>query len=331
VRSDATGDHLLWTGTDGALYHWHARDGIVRRTTGGIAAAAWLPDAARDLVSGAPPDRVLLARSDGSVAVTSAAGTEVEWSPDGRVEGVSATPDGREGVLARQVGERCSEHDGSFQPQIDRVDLDRRTSTRIVGGSSSPAVSPDGRWVAYGIECDGIELGITDLRTGENYRPAFLSPEGSSRERTRVEPLGWSPDSRQVVYRVTFTDGGPPGYFAGAFPPVVDPGDERLGALPWEHGLSAATFVGDDEVAVARDEPDGSVVRAWRLGSGEELAEAPTLFRLDEAIRSLVADPTGRHLLVLTEDGDLLRWSTGDAAPVRLAEGVTAAAWLGGG
>lgn len=281
----------------------------------------------------APVPRVLMVRSEGSVNELLPDEAWFDWPDTAPVSGLSGMPDGRSVVFARARGAPCSEVDGSFQPQIERLELTEPVAgqtTRIVGGAASPVVSPDGRYVAYGIECDGIELGITDLRTGENFRPAFLSPEAESRERTRVEPLGWSPDSRRIVFRVTFDGDGPPAYFAGAFPPVVDETEEELAALPWEHGLAAAAFVGDDEVALALGDRDGSVVRRWRLGSGADLAGSPVLFRTDRAIRSLVADPSGEHLLVLTADGILHRWSVGDPAPVRLADGVTAAAWLGG-
>ncbi len=53
---------------------------------------------------------------------------------------------------------------------------------------------------------------------------------------------------------------------------------------------------------------------------------------LDERVVRVVADPTGKHLLLLThvEGGPaptLHRWSEGDAQPTRLAEGIDAAVW----
>ena len=51
-------------------------------------------------------------------------------------------------------------------------------------------------------------------------------------------------------------------------------------------------------------------------------------FHLTETITALTANPSGTHFLAVTRNRVLYRWSAGDTAPTRLAEGVNAAAWL---
>ena len=83
-------------------------------------------------------------------------------------------------------------------------------------GVRSPAVSPDGQSIAYGIWCDHRTLGFTKLATGANSRtdPLGSTTSDASPNVTIVQPLAWSPDSTHLLYRYAVTDDGEVAHFA---------------------------------------------------------------------------------------------------------------------
>lgn len=61
---------------------------------------------------------------------------------------------------------------------------------------TQPAVSPDGRWLAYASKRTGdYEIWVVDLRAGSKAKPIQISRSTSS----DTDPA-WSPDSRQIAY-----------------------------------------------------------------------------------------------------------------------------------
>jgi hypothetical protein len=61
---------------------------------------------------------------------------------------------------------------------------------------------------------------------------------------------------------------------------------------------------------------------------GDRLGAPTRLTELPEPVTSIVADPSGRHFLIVTSAGELWRWSRGETGPAPVADRVTAAAWL---
>jgi hypothetical protein len=107
--------------------------------------------------------------------------------------------------------------------------------------------------------------------------------------------------------------------------------------IPGSPGITAATFMDAETVAVAITREDGTiVVRAVPIGGtladGRDLFELPdrttSAVALPDRIISLVADPTGNHFLAVVASGGLYRWSRGEEAPTKVADEVTAAVWL---
>jgi len=182
---------------------------------------------------------------------------EAAWSPDGRSLLFSSD---REGTRA-----------------VFRVSLDTATVTRVSPPperSLMPAVSPDGRRVAYTMGSpDGFRLVVQDLETGA---VRTLASEGDA-----AEPH-WSPDGSRIAYTRLL----PEGSFieivtltTGAVQPMVIEGlvDAREPAWsPDGDWIAAAgsSAPGDDEdwdlVAIRLDPPG-----AFRLTSGGADDRAP--------------------------------------------------------
>jgi hypothetical protein len=142
--------------------------------------------------------------------------------------------------------------------------------------------------------------------------------------------LGWSADSRRVLYRVDRLDGNPPTYH------LVDLGDPPLSSqwtvteMHVPDAMTAATLASDGEggtravgavvdplaTLVEFDPETGVIVRT--------LVRFPMPVRVAEKV---VVDRSGNHFLVLSADGTLWRWSEGEEAPTLVAAYVRDAAW----
>lgn len=269
---------------------------------------------------------VVMARDDGKVFVGGRFLAEAEG-----VDAVSATPSGNEVLFTSRHGQECSIHDGSTQPEIDRLALAMGAErSRVVGGAHTPVVTPNGVWVAYGIQCDGVSLGITNLQTGENYRTDFLPPSMRDANVRRVEVLGASPNSRRLVYRVTIAGDAQPRYYASCLWPLVEHRDTSFVELPSDGTVTAATFVDDDHVALAATTPSGnSRFYRWSLRASDGRQQAtPVLFTVPDRVISLVADPSGTDFLALTDDHVLYRWDGSDPEPAQVANDIRAMAWI---
>lgn len=260
------------------------------------------------------------------------------------VSSIAVTPDGR----SIMVGPRDCEKNW-----IEQVDIATGAVSEFVGGADFPVVNGKGvvavrtesgvvaisskdakGLVAYAIRCDGEGiLGFTDILTGQNAR---RDPFGESDERlsstiTAVRPLAWLRDGHTLFYEVSIRGEGHPRYYFGKVWPMVSPREEtfrRVGAALRERGLdpTAAALVDDNTVSFAQDFAAGSRVREWDIAT-ESFLGADRSFQLPETITTLTADPSGMHFLAVTAGGTLYRWSVGDLAPTKLANGVSAAAW----
>lgn len=328
LRSDASGTHVLMT-TDRGLYRWSEGESEPTKIAEAIVAAAWIPEWAPS--TPIPPSKRVLAviggdhfgilnASDGSASYVPVLYTDVG--------GVSATGDGRTVVFAQIAGRGgCGSGNAiSSQSEIDRLDLATGATEIVVGGSFSPAVSSKGL-VAYGFWCEGNTLGFTDLATGQNYRsnPLGSRTTEASPGIDSVEPLGWSPDGTTLLYRLRL--GGDPRwhYYDGRLWPAVRSADTDVTELAVGPATTGATFFDAHQFAIAEDTDTGARVRTYDTSNNSYGTE---LFRLPGSIVSLVADPSGRDFLALTYGHVLYRWTLGDAQPTKLADGVSAAAWL---
>ena len=284
----------------------------------------------------------LVAAIDDRLAVLGSADGRASYIP-GRfpdVSSIAATPDGRSIMLGPKD---CRTN------WIQRVDISTGTVEEFVGAAEFPVVngksvvlvsgipSPDARaLVAYGIRCDGKGmLGFTDILTGQNARRPALGEAGytSSLPIEIVHPLAWLTDGLTLFYEISVRGEAHPRYYFGRVWPLVTPAEEvvrRIAATVPESGApTAAALIDDTTVAFAQGDGTGSRVREWDVKT-ERFVQGRRNFRLPETIVALTADASGMHFLAVTRSRALYRWSVGDTAPMKLADRISAAAWLSG-
>jgi hypothetical protein len=248
------------------------------------------------------------------------------------VSSIAVTADGRSLIVSNGPAD-CEAQ--QYQPQIDRVVIETGARDRIVGGAEFPAVNAKGI-VAYGGVCDGLSLGFTDLVTGQNFRNdplGALASGGSPTVEYSVRPLSWLTDGRTLFYEVSVSGEAHPRYYFGLVWPLVLQDEQlrrRVAAAPHEAGQpTAAALVNDKTVALAYANSAGARVREWDVTTENFGTDRGFQgFLLPETIKAMTVDPSGTHFLVVTRSGVLYRWSVGDTAPNKLADGVSAAAWL---
>jgi hypothetical protein len=292
--------------------------------------AAWMPDAAppaKTTTSAPLPlgiatvrsnELVVLGAQDGaqhSSLGSVAAGSTIAPSADGRiwVLGSSAPP------------LQCDRSGAMTSPTLQQLDTPSESRHDWVGGAYAPVANHDDV-VAYGYACDGHGLGLSSIRTEKNYRVDPMPQARTSPGIDSVHPLGWSPDGRTLLYfvdvgssRRLFAARFSPAFYAGARSRDVDVTEIT------EPALRTAAMSGDDAViGVSPSAP--TVLVEYRIG--DRLGAPTRLTELPEPVTSIVADPSGRHFLIVTSAGELWRWSRGETGPAPVADRVTAAAWL---
>ncbi len=209
LRSGAVVSTLL---VSGLVLSVVARDGGTHIVTApqGPATPA-VPVDAVALPAGTPPAILALAPDTGVVAlIDPATGAPIRvlatHLPDGGqvLQGAALTPDRRSAFYALAGG--CGE--GS----IYRVPTDRRARPHRIGSGISPAVSPDGHWLAFAAPgrqrddgtpgCHNVVV-IHDLRRGEEVRRIRFPDDDEHRAGFFADAaftrLSWAPDSRHLA------------------------------------------------------------------------------------------------------------------------------------
>ena len=298
-----------------------------------------------------PPS--LLTAIGEQLAVVDSADGQTRYLP-GRfteVSRVAVTAGGEFAIVvngARDCRTQGGFEEGSYQPEIDHVEIATGARERVVGGSDFPVVnrravtlagigvSDAPALVAYEIVCDGGgTLGFTDMVTGLNARRPPLGETGYTSELPveSVRPLGWLSDGRTLFYMVSVRAEPGARYYFGLVWPLVETSDEVIRRVADTMPLSgdvptAAALVDDTTIAFAQHAgAGGSRVRGWDVTTGQ-FRQSGQLFELPETITALTIDAGGRHFLAITRPRRLYRWSVGDPRPVKIADGVTAAAWI---
>lgn len=195
--------------------------------------------------------------------------------------------------------------------RIKRVSLEARTPELIAARGTNPAISPDGKSLAYitgKSDCYGRTLVIRDLSSGKERRwsQAEDIPEYSL-EHDALLGLKWSPDSRYLLYGLSSEDGTQTVLFD---PSIERDLDDPKRVLPVEEGH---IWNGLEWRA------KGGVMLAGDCGDPEHRC-SPKLLEYDpvqkQVIRSVPdalhgfmpwgvnADRTGKHLLLLNNVND---------------------------
>jgi dipeptidyl aminopeptidase/acylaminoacyl peptidase len=225
---------------------------------------------------------------------------------------------------------------------ILRVPVTGGRVARVAQGGRSPAVSPDGRFLAYVTGGDaspppgGSPEAITVLDLSSGTRHSWRSTSAAG-----LGALSWSPDSRYL----SFTSGGSGGSRASYLMLDRSTGGGSLSAarpIAVPEGIAWAGFLGKDAgrvtgvgvrtsrysaELVTLDASSGRILRRLvAIPAGLFTANA-----FDGPEGSVQADPSGRFLLAGADGtgrGQLYRWSAGSDHATALGTGIIRAVWV---
>jgi hypothetical protein len=215
-------------------------------------------------------------------------------------------------------------------------------AARHVANGTSPAVSPDGHFLAY-IRNDNAAFTRNDNTIVVENLGSRAIRSWTVRE-SEFSSLSWAPDSRFLSFTQVASHGtaylvldttapgqklGParrialaPGVSWAGFMTQTPNGTLGVGVISRHKAISL----------VAVDARSGRIVRSLVTIPGD----LSTGNAVDGPEGTIQADPSGQHLLVAATEpkgygsGQLYRWSIGTAGPIALGK-VTVAAWIPAG
>lgn len=198
--SDRSGDENLWIMPAGGGEPWPLTTGVDAE----YRSPEWTPDGNYIVVSRSTPLRGL--EKLWLYHVKGGRGLEMAGGPPGlRMLGAAFGPDPRYVWLAQRQG--AWQYNAQF-PQYQIAVYDRETGTRTTmssryGSAFRPALSPDGKWLAYGSRHDAeTGLVLRELATGEERWLAYPIQRDDQESIASMDVLpgySFTPDSRAIV------------------------------------------------------------------------------------------------------------------------------------
>ena len=288
------------------------------------------------------PSRIVAVTYDGRLMVASARDghtLRVLATDANAAGGLAASPDGKTVYYARDTGNRSA--NGDPITAIASIPVTGGDARDLVTNVRFPAVSPDGRYLAFtGIpNCSdaGRAILVRDLYStthGNGSYDGVWGPQSAASPWVGIQSLSWAPDSRHILFtHASSTSTGA----EDALPRLLDTHarfQTYLGTSPVVRVAPnvACCFLGAKDTLVgsaldAHGFPRDVVVLNIRTG-----ARVRTLTCCGEAI---AADRAGRSLLIhftdTTHPGGIFRWSPGQRRPTFLGSLLFTAAWLPSG
>ena len=278
----------------------------------------------------AAPGQIVALTDRGVVALDAQTGAErgvLALAAPGDLQGLSVTPDGRQAYFASVDGEGTG--------SIRVVDTGGRTPPAFVAEGISPAVSPDGRLLAFAgpaspaAVCCNV-VAVLDLRTGGRRTWSFDESDAADwLGHASLTKLAWAPDSRQLAFTLSYEgdtvavlDTSSHSTLSQSVEVIVPGGGGDSSHPVWQATTGQIVVVNRAFECCFEDDYTGPV---------RTLSVDPAGGPISQVLPSGLApgwldfDISGRHLLWV-EDGDLYRRSQGGEAVLRGA-GVHAADW----
>ena len=319
--SDRSGDDNVW------IISVDGRDSVqlTRGTDNVYVSPEWTPDGQYIVVSRAVPfmgnEKLWLYHAKGGIGVQMTGGT-----PAQRLLGAAFGPDGRYVWYAQRNG--AWQYNAVF-PQFQLGVYDRETGTRTTmsarfGSAIRPAVSPDGKWLAYGSRHDAeTGLRLRELATGEERWLAYPIQRDEQEALATMDALpgySWTPDSRAIVisyggeiWRVP-VDGAPATRIPFTVEAEVAVGPE----IRFEYPVDDAPTFTIKQIRDAVPSPDGRRV-AFTALDRLYVADLP-----DGAPRRLTNQDGGEYFPAWSPDGTaiaFMTWDDKDGHIMRVAAG----------
>ena len=281
---------------------------------------------------GAPPIGVLVAKRRRRAGGARHAGrSAAQLARDGSRGRLRQSLAGRTRRVLRREGQAClRRHSLPRRGQADAGDGEDDTGRRWRRrGRGQP-----GRQVSRRRRsCAGPSLGFTNLVTGANFGADALGSLVKERSPgiSVVDPLGWSPDSTRLVYRVHLEGGHGAALLRRAPLARGSAARDRGGRAPSrsEHHRGGVRGRRDRRRSRKTSDP-GPRSGAGRWVRGPPRRPSPVLFELPERVTPLVADPQRSAPPGGDRGWCALPLEPGRQTPTKLADGVTAATWSRG-
>jgi DNA-binding winged helix-turn-helix (wHTH) protein/Tol biopolymer transport system component len=255
---------------------------------------AWSPDGREIAFVRSGPDRCLV------MAIPAAGGSARELGEciDGESHPVAWYPDGKALVGARKNGysTRADVDKALYRMALDLGRWERIPYTRSTTDEDlSPAVSPDGRWIAFQRNVSLADLWRIPVGGG--------TPERLTDLRTNIYGLAWTPDSRGLLF-TRYLDGK-------VVLSTLDLGSGRITDHPGgENSFMFPSISAGDGTVAFEVENIRSVARRLALGDGASaLGRSEVVF--DSTGSNLLPSiaPDGRQVLFVSDrTGDMRLW-----------------------
>ncbi|HEY3670192.1 MAG TPA: hypothetical protein VGN51_04600 [Acidimicrobiia bacterium] len=287
------------------------------------------------------PSRIVAVTYDGRLVVASARdghALRVLATDANAAGGLAVSPDGNTVYYARDTGNRCA--NGDPITAIASIPVTGGDATELVTNVRYPAVSPDGRYLAFtGIpNCSdaGRAILVRDLysTTHNGSYDGVWGPQSAASPWVDIQSLSWAPDSRHILFtHASSTSTGED----DARPRLLDTRARFQTYLDTSPVVRVAPNVVCCYLGV-KDALVGSALDAH--GFARDVVVLNT--RTGTRVRTLTCcgapiatDRAGRALLIhftdTTHPGGIFRWSPGQRRPTFLGSLLFTAAWLPGG